>query len=157
MSMSDQHLNALRLLHRVSLPLERLLSVADRASGCSSAQLSALSAIIFFGATTITKLAAHEKVSIPTISRIVDSLVAAGLIERQSDPADRRALRLAATAKGRNAVVVAYDGRVELLADTFKSLSDEEWVALAVAAKALNRVFQLDGAIHVPRKDMVPG
>lgn len=152
--LSDAEMQTLRLLHRISLPMERALAAADRASGCSSAQLSALSGILFFGADTISALAAHERVRTPTISRIVDSLVAAGLVERSADPGDRRTSRLEVTARGRAAIVAACDGRVERLAGITASLSAQEWRALSVASLALNRVFGLAAPTYVPRSEL---
>lgn len=137
----------LQLLHRLPLPLDRVLQAADRETGCSAAQLSALGVIIYLKASTLSALAAAERVSTATASRIVDSLVRDGLVERVADPADRRAVRLSATQKGREVIVTACDRRAEMLGEVLAELSEEEWAALSVSAKALNRVFGYDRVI----------
>ena len=131
----------LQLLHRLVLPLDRALQVADRQSGCSAAQLSALAAIHYLDKATVTAIAAHEAIALPTASRIVESLVGAGLATRQADPGDRRASRLAVTEAGQRAIVLACDSRADVLAGILRGLDETEWRALRTAAEALNRVF----------------
>lgn len=137
----------LQLLHRLVVPLDRILQVADRETGCGAAQLSALGVIIYLKATTLSALAEKERISVPTASRIVDSLFRDGLVERVPDPADRRAVRLSATKKGRAMVVSACDRRAAILRETLSDLNGEEWAALSVSARALNRVFGYDRLI----------
>lgn len=134
----------LQLLHRVVLPLDRALQVADRASGCSAAQLSALGVLIYLRVSTLTGLAARERISLPTASRIVEGLVRSGLVERSTNGADRRAVRLSATTRGQAAVEAACRAREAVLAEALGDLSGEEWAALGGAARALNRVFGYD-------------
>ena len=140
----------LQLLHRLVLPLDRALQIADRETGYGSAQLGALGVIIYLKATTLSALAAKERISVPTASRIVDALVRDGLVERISDRQDRRAVRLSATDKGREAVKAGCDRRADVLRETLNGLSEEEWAALSVSAKALNRVFGYDRALTAP-------
>lgn len=134
--MTDKQ-RALQLLHQVSLPLERLLRKADQKAGCTAAQLSALAAIIYLEASSLSGLAAHEGVSQPTMSRIVHELVKGKLVHHRPDATDRRQSRLVATAKGRAALDKACAARVVLLADMFGDLNDKEWAALGVAANVL--------------------
>lgn len=131
----------LQLLHRLVLPLDRALQAADRQSGCSAAQLSALSAIRYLDKATVTAIAAHEAIAPPTASRIVESLVGAGLATRQVEPGDRRTSQLAVTEAGQRAIELACDARAEVLAGILRDLDETEWRALRTAAEALNRVF----------------
>lgn len=134
----------LQLLHRLVVPLDRALQVADRQSGPGAAQLSALGVIIYLKATTLSALAAKERISTPTASRIVDSLVRDGLVERVADSTDRRAVSLSATDKGQAMIIGACDRRAGLLRETLADLSEDEWAALSLSVKALNRVFGYD-------------
>jgi Transcriptional regulators len=143
--LTEKDRRTLQIFHRAAVPLDRAMQVADRRSGCSGAQLQALSAIIFFKATTLSALAEHERIAVPTASRIVESLVQAGLVARTPLPGDRRATQLVATPRGRAALTAACDARVEVLEGVLADLTREEWAALAVTARALNRVFGLDG------------
>ncbi|MCB1518724.1 MAG: MarR family transcriptional regulator [Hyphomicrobiaceae bacterium] len=138
----------LQLLHRVVVPLDRLLQTSDREVGCSAAQLSALGVIIYLRATTLSALAAKERISSATASRIVEGLVRDGLVERTIDPDDRRAVCLSATEKGRVTVKTACDRRAEMLGMILDDLSEDEWAALSVSAKALNRIFGYDRVVE---------
>lgn len=72
------------------------------------------------------------------ISRLVDKAEAAGLVERQPDPSDRRAHRIALTDQGRQQIDTYVPHAVELLEQTVCSaLSDDE---LATLIGLLNKV-----------------
>lgn len=141
----------LQLLHRVVLPVDRVLQVADRETGCSSAQLSALGVIIYLKATTLSKLAACERIAAPTASRIVESLVREGLIERVPDAQDRRAVCVSATEKGRRVIVEACDRRAAALGDALADLNEDEWAGLSVAVRGLVRIFGYDNPLAEDR------
>src|SRR5215475_713138 len=87
-------------LHSSAIHLLRRLRREDDASGLPAPQLSALSVIVFAGPITLGALADAEQVRPPTITRLVDKLEEAGLVNRVTDAADRRIFRVAATAKG---------------------------------------------------------
>ena len=143
--MTTEHdARTLQLLHRLILPLDRVLQVADRETGHGSAQLSALAVIHYVGASSLTALAEIERISTPTASRLVDGLVGAGLVERIADGTDRRVVRLAATKKGQDVVKTACDRRAAELARSLDGLDTDEWAALGTAVRALNRVFRYD-------------
>ncbi|MFC1407532.1 MULTISPECIES: MarR family winged helix-turn-helix transcriptional regulator [Streptacidiphilus] len=56
------------------------------------------------GPTNLSRLAEQLAVNPSTALRMVDRLVAAGMVERDADPADRRVVKLAATSSGRRVV-----------------------------------------------------
>ena len=51
---------------------------------------------------TLNQVAARVKRGAPAVSRAIDALVRAGLVDRQPDPANRRRLQLRLTAAGRD-------------------------------------------------------
>ncbi|WP_196260193.1 MarR family winged helix-turn-helix transcriptional regulator [Pelagibacterium limicola] len=134
----------LQLLHRVVLPLDRALQTADRATGCSAAQLSALGLLIYTSVSTLSGLAARERISVPTASRIIETLVRSGLVEREVYAADRRTVHLRATERGRRAVEIACRAREAALAEVLVDFSEAEWDVLGGAARGLARVFAYD-------------
>ncbi|GAA4779897.1 MarR family winged helix-turn-helix transcriptional regulator [Microbacterium gilvum] len=69
---------------------------------------------------TQSALAARLGIDRTVMTYVLDELSAAGLIERRLDPADRRARRIAATARGRDAVA-ALDIRVRAAEDELLS------------------------------------
>ena len=67
-----------------------------------------------------TALADHLAVSRPNVTAIVDGLVERGLVERLTDPVDRRRVRHALTTDGRRALAAAdesVDDRLRAIAD----------------------------------------
>ncbi len=76
-------------------------TVAARASG---QQRELLQAVASLEPATLNQVAAQVKRGAPAISRAIDSLVRAGLVERQSDPDNRRRLALRLTEDGRESM-----------------------------------------------------
>src|SRR3954468_3006252 len=67
----------------------------------SPSMISALASIDRHGPVTPSELAAHERVQRPTITRVLARLEELELIERASDPADRRSSLISTSAEGR--------------------------------------------------------
>src|SRR5215475_12843039 len=86
-------------LHSAAIHLLRRLRREDDASGLPAPQLSALSVIVFTGPITLGALAVAEQVRPPTITKLVATLEASGLVERETDAADRRVVRVKATSR----------------------------------------------------------
>lgn len=104
------------------------------------AQLSALAAVRRDAGVTLSGLAEHERVQPPTMTRIVDALVAKGLVERSVCADDRRVSRLRATPAGRELVDGVRRRRDAYLASRLAALTDEERAVLARAADLLDRL-----------------
>jgi DNA-binding MarR family transcriptional regulator len=86
---------------RVLARLHRLLEAAD--SGLTLPQYRVLAAIAGGGVRS-ANLAERLAVRRPTLTAIADGLVAAGYATRQSEPGDRRVVRLHATGAGHAAL-----------------------------------------------------
>jgi DNA-binding MarR family transcriptional regulator len=80
-----------------------------------------------------------------TVSTLVRQLAEAGVLRRESDPADRRVARLHVTGAARRRIEGWRDHRTELTAQALGRLSADDARILAVAVPALNR---LAGALH---------
>jgi DNA-binding MarR family transcriptional regulator len=128
-------------LHSAAIHLLRNVRASDVETGLSPARLSALSVLVFGGPRTISELAATEQVRLPTMSGIVRGLEDEGLVRRASDPADRRASRIHATARGRNLLLRGRARRVDNLAERLKALDREELRTLAAAAVLIERAL----------------
>ena len=128
-------------LHSAAIRLLRTLRREDDGSGLSAPRLSALSVIVFAGPLSLAALAAAEQVRPPTMSRIVDALVAAGLVSRTPDPHDRRTVRIAATAAGATLLHAARARRVEALVARLAGLSEAERRALVCGLAALENTL----------------
>jgi DNA-binding MarR family transcriptional regulator len=127
-------------LHSGAIRLLRMLREEDKASGISGPRLSALSVLVFGGSTSLAGLAAAEQVKPPTMSRIVEGLVQAGLATREPDPANRRMVRIQATAEGVRLLNAGRQRRVRALTRRLEDLADSEQRALARAAELLERL-----------------
>ncbi len=103
-------------------------------------QLKALAVIVTTekGATG-AGLAQSFSVSMPSVTKLVDRLAAAGLITRQDDPSDQRVRRIHATDLGRAVVRELMAARPELGGDVLSRLSDDELRSLEIALKAISR------------------
>jgi DNA-binding MarR family transcriptional regulator len=128
-------------VHSAALHLLRRLAQDDRATGVSAPRLSALSVLVFGGPRTIGELAGIEGVTPPTMTRLVAAMVADGLIDRREDPADRRVVRVEASATGRSLLLAGRDRRVATLAAMVKPLTAKERRRLDAAAATIERML----------------
>jgi DNA-binding MarR family transcriptional regulator len=74
------------------------------------------------------------------MSRLVAELEAGGLATKTEDANDRRALKIAATAKGRALLEAGRERRLEVLTKQVEGLTAEERKVLARAAAILVRL-----------------
>lgn len=125
-------------IHAAAIRVLRMVRVEDAKAGVAPAQLSALSVLVFAGPCSLGELAAAEQVKPPTMSRVVESLVGQGLVSRVAHEGDRRAVRIAATPKGRKLLLAGRDRRVQALARRFEKMSAAELDTLRKAAVLLS-------------------
>ena len=128
-------------LHSAAIHLLRRLRVRDRESGIGPAQLSALSVLVFGGPRSLSELSDAEQVRPPTMSRIVSSLAAAGLVKREATE-DGRRVRLVPTAKGTKILWEGRKRRVESLANALVTLGETERGHLSELAELLREVVR---------------
>ena len=128
------------LLHSAAIRLLRMVRVEDAQAGIGPAQLSALSVLVFGGAKTVSELASLEQVRPPTMSRIVEGLAQKKLVQRVDDEADRRTVRVSATAKGEKLMQVGKARRVRALAERFEALTATDLRTLRAAAELMLRL-----------------
>ncbi|WP_055587902.1 MarR family winged helix-turn-helix transcriptional regulator [Streptacidiphilus griseoplanus] len=77
-----------------------------------------------------------------SVSTLVNQLVAAGLLVRETDPADRRAALLHATPAADARLRAWEDRRTALVGEQLARLSDDDRAALAAALPALRRIAE---------------
>lgn len=127
-------------LNSGAIHLLRSLREVDREAGLTPARLSALSVLVFGGPCTLGALAAAEGVAGPTMTRIVDGIIAEGLAERRPHPSDGRAVSLAATATGEALMRGAQQRRIDALAAGLTSLSASDQRQVVSAAPLLDHL-----------------
>jgi len=127
-------------LNSGAIHLLRSLAAVDRLAGLTPARLSALSVIVFGGPRPLGELAAAEGVAGPTMTRIVDGLVAGGLAERRPDPRDGRAALIEATPTGEELMRAAAGRRISAIASAIAELPAADRRRLAASAGLLDRL-----------------
>lgn len=127
-------------LHSAAIRLLRMARRQDDSSGLSAPRLSALSVVVFAGPLSLAELAAEEQVRAPTMTRIVEALVQAGLVTRESDPRDRRMVRIEATEEGRAVLESGRRRRVEAISERLSGLAEDERRTLDRAAGLIERL-----------------
>jgi DNA-binding MarR family transcriptional regulator len=90
----------LYLMKQVELAVRARLDELMRPAGLTALQYTALTVLERHPDLTSARLARHSFVTAQTMSDMVTALRDRGLIERHRDPADRRRLALALTARG---------------------------------------------------------
>jgi DNA-binding MarR family transcriptional regulator len=136
--------------HSAAIHALRYARREDDASGVSPARLSALSVLVFGGPKTIGELAAAEQVRPPTMSAIVDGLEEDGLAKRAPDPADRRLVRVQASAKGKRALHRARERRIAALTERLSSLQPDEIETVRRAADLVDGALRRSSAPPAP-------
>lgn len=131
-----------RAVNSGAIHLLRGVRRVDRLSGVTPARLSALSVLVFGGPRTLGRLAADEDVAGPTMTRIVDGLVALGLARREANPASARSVVVSATPAGEELMGQAADRRIEMLVNALADLDDDDRELLGRAAPLLDRLAQ---------------
>lgn len=127
-------------LHSATIHLLRGVREEDARTGVGPARLSALSVLVFAGPMRLTELARLEQVKPPTMTKVITGLEAVGLVRRQADPADARAVKLEATARGTKLLQEGRRRRVNRLAAALRALTADEVNVLAEAATIIERV-----------------
>ncbi len=71
-------------------------------------------------------LAHHLRMSIPSTSLLVDSLVKKGLFDRKENPRDRRSLCIRLSEEGESRVQILYAGMKKMVDNLFNTLPEED-------------------------------
>jgi DNA-binding MarR family transcriptional regulator len=143
---SDSRLDDPELAARLRLVLNRL---ARRLRNQTPADLSpsltsALVTIELHGPITLGHLASCERVTPPSVTRMVASLEERGLVRREVDPADRRIARVSLTAEGGRTVQRTRTRKTAYLAKRLRKLDESELAVLRDALPVLERLLQDD-------------
>jgi DNA-binding MarR family transcriptional regulator len=127
-------------LHSAAIHLLRRLRREDERAAISAAKLSALSVIVFGGATRLTDLARAEQVKAPTMTKLVAGMEREGLLRRRPDPEDGRAVRLEATPRGTRILREGRERRIHRLAAALRSMPPPDVQLLGEAAAVIEQL-----------------
>ena len=93
---------------------------------------------------TLGQLAACERVTPPSVTRMVVKLERLGLVLREADPADRRVSRVSLTAEGRRMVQRSRTRKTAFLAKQLRKLEESELAVVREALPLLERLLEDD-------------
>jgi DNA-binding MarR family transcriptional regulator len=119
-AVEEDLLEVARAVMRISL------QAADETGGVSVVQLRALTVLHREGAANLAQLAEGMGVTVSTTSRLVDRLVAAGLVDRRTAEHDRREISLRLTSRGDTLLEHYDDRRLALLRECLDALPDDK-------------------------------
>jgi DNA-binding MarR family transcriptional regulator len=144
-NLTQSQVAARELLHVVMLVMRTVAAEMRRSRRpLAPTQMGSLMRI-GAGPCTMSELARHQAVSLPTISRSVDMLVRRGWVERGTGRNDRRQSMVRLTPSGRR-VLVDMKQRAELhVAETLAPLAAPERAQLVAALRMLTGVLSVPG------------
>jgi DNA-binding MarR family transcriptional regulator len=116
-----------------------------RGSDLSIPQFRTLRFIQCNADSTLSSLADHLGLTLPSVSKLVDGLVKQELVIRQEAANDRRCMALALTPAGESIVNSARAGAQASLAETLSNLSLDELEAVRRAMELLHPLFLPQG------------
>ena len=112
-----------------------------RTAGLSLPQFRTLIFLNRVKDSSLSAVAEHMGLSLPAMSRLIDGLVADGLVRRQTVSTNRRQIALTLTARGQATLgKVRYEIRLRL-ADSLKDLPAAEQKTVQRAMQVLHKVF----------------
>ena len=132
------------LPEQLELSVTRLAHVLLRGGGpgLSRSAASTLHRLSTAGPQRITELAAYESIAQPSATTLVGRLEAQGLVAREPDPDDGRAVLVSITAAGRRLLDERRLARAATLGARLDALDPDERAALADAVPILARLAE---------------
>jgi DNA-binding MarR family transcriptional regulator len=113
-----------------------------RAAGLSIPQFRSLCFVERYDGASLSMVADHLDLSLPTVSRMISGLVQRGYMQRKSSEDDRRHVSLSLRPRGQAVMREARSATQKFLSQKFGTLPPEQREALVVAMQALREVFE---------------
>jgi len=136
---------ARELLHVVMLVMRTVAAEMRRSRRpLAPTQMGSLMRIAA-GPCTMSELARHQAVSLPTMSKSADMLVRRGWVERGADKRDRRQSMVRLTPRGRRVLADIQQRAERHVAETLAPLAAAERAQLIAALRLLTGVLSVPG------------
>jgi DNA-binding MarR family transcriptional regulator len=117
-----------------------------RAPALSVAQFRVMAFVDTNTGASLSAVAEHIGVTLPSMSKMVDGLVEQKLLVRELNAADRRRMTLGLTPRGRTHLNSSRRSAQDYLARLFATLGEAESTAIVDAMTALRPIFSLERA-----------
>lgn len=128
-------------LRSVVTPLGRLLR-RQTGGQLTATQSSVLGAISRLGPISLSDLAAHERLSLPMVSKVIDALHTHGFASRIDDPDDGRVVLVELSQGGRDWLEESRELRDRWLTERLGGLDDDELATIAAAIPCLVKLVR---------------
>ncbi|MBF6194106.1 MarR family transcriptional regulator [Nocardia implantans] len=132
-------------LRELSRAVHRAAERLTRVEPLTQAQAEVLRVIVHEPGTVPGRLAAVTGMQPSNVSTVLRHLTELGLIERETDPADRRSSRILPTSKAIENAARIDAARTQLVVDALSTVDEDEVDALLAAVPALRA---LASALH---------
>ena len=99
---------------------------------------------------SLSEVAGHIGLGLPSMSKLVDALVNRKLLTRELHGKDRRRICLALTSRGKRELNDAYQHTQSFFADKFSKLTDDERTQISDAMNVMKKLFALDQKMSAP-------
>lgn len=123
---------------------------SGRRLGLTNSRMAALATVMHTGQMSMSDLAASLDLPRPLATRMADELEARGLLERRSDPSDRRRVLVALTEDGRRVFDDVHREAARMLEPLLARMAEPDVDGLIRGLEALLQ------ALHVPDGPVAP-
>jgi MarR family transcriptional regulator for hemolysin len=113
----------------------------SRSLNLSVPQFRALGFVRRHPGTSLSDVAEHVGLTLPSMCKLIDGLVDRKLMERRDHPSDRRRITLNLTAKGGELLQSARESTQESLAGNLSALQEDDCATVARAMQVLHKLF----------------
>jgi len=120
-----------------------------RIGDLSMAQFRTLGFVESNQGASLSEAAGHIGVSLPSMSKLVDTLVTRDLLTREVHGKDRRRICLVLTGEGKRELDEAYRHTQSFFAEKFSELTDDERNQIAGAIDIMKDLFALNPKISL--------
>jgi DNA-binding MarR family transcriptional regulator len=124
---------AAALLALIPLYYKNVIRHRPSINGIQVAQLHTLGVLMKSKSMPMSEIGNRLYISRPYMTRLADIMIADGLVERQSDPADRRVINLAITEKGKKYLRQSINWYSRDLKENLSGLNDSDIGKLCTA------------------------
>ena len=140
--MTTEHQVCQQRTLQLLISLHRLLRTVRQAAptGLYPTQLIVLSQLLQNGPMRVGELAVQVPCSQPTATTMVSQLEAMGLVAREPDPSDGRAIQVTLTERGRDTIISVAHGEAEVIAQRLAELTPEEADQVLAVTPLLERL-----------------
>jgi DNA-binding MarR family transcriptional regulator len=114
-----------------------------RAADLSVPQFRTLNYLNHQAGASLSEVAEHIGLKLPSISVLVDGLVERQLVSRTPHATDRRRVTLTLTARGRSVLAAAHAATQAALAEKLTALSVQDRATVTQAMQALRPIFEV--------------